>query len=406
MAARLYQQCCKLRQSILFCLILLIASAACSIARSQQDPYHYTVQKLGRLNRSDMVFLHKIGKSTQGRPIFAVIITNPENPKNITSNRTRVLVLSGQHGNEPLPVHAVMELIHELSASRRDLAENTVVAFIPTVNPDGLVNNKRYNASGSDLNRDWRTLKQPETALVNHFIREFRPHVLIDLHEWTKDDTYQPNCIETPGFGTRASHRFSRYLGNLVARNTSFSPIPLKHTHYREVSEPGMAHRVHVNKGISSVLIETAPGYPASERIAIYKGSVKSIMVAAAAPSTRISKNDLAVVKRSQGNSSAWIGSSFLSIRNFSQDDRQAVCCAIALLAGAILLLLAATPKPLSAKTDEQYSHGKSHPNRLISLVQVAGYDLSIRERLELIQQRPRPSDRSRENSQSNRIAS
>ncbi|HOK54174.1 MAG TPA: DUF2817 domain-containing protein, partial [Armatimonadota bacterium] len=106
-----------------------------------------------------MVFLHKIGKSTQGRPIFAVIITNPENPKNITSNRTRVLVLSGQHGNEPLPVHAVMELIHELSASRRDLAENTVVAFIPTVNPDGLVNNKRYNASGSDLNRDWRTLK-------------------------------------------------------------------------------------------------------------------------------------------------------------------------------------------------------------------------------------------------------
>jgi len=167
-----------------------------------------------------------------------------------------------------------------------------------------------------------------------------------------------------------------------------------------------MAHRVHVNKGISSVLIETAPGYPASERIAIYKGSVKSILVAAAAPSTRISKNDLAVVKRSQGNSSAWIGSSFLSIRNFSQDDRQAVCCAIALLAGAILLLLAATPKPLSAKTDEQYSHGKSHPNRLISLVQVAGYDLSIRERLELIQQRPRPSDRSRENSQSNRIAS
>ncbi len=121
----------------------------------------------------------EIGRSVEGRPIVAEVHGGHE-------AKTRVVVLAGQHGDEP----GAREAARRLSADPPGAAGAALtdgrlaLAVIPEANPDGAARSSRTNAHGVDLNRDHRELSAPETRAVHRFLSSFAPHLLLDVHNF------------------------------------------------------------------------------------------------------------------------------------------------------------------------------------------------------------------------------
>src|SRR5207302_1080938 len=52
------------------------------------------------------------------------------------------------------------------------------------LNPDGIVQGTRRNAHGIDLNRDHVRLAGSETRALHQFVRTWRPHLVLDVHDF------------------------------------------------------------------------------------------------------------------------------------------------------------------------------------------------------------------------------
>jgi len=77
--------------------------------------------------------------------------------KRTAGPRPRVYLSAGIHGDEPAPPFALLSLIESGEFDAR------AVWFIcPMLNPEGLARATRENASGTDLNRDYRHPASPE----------------------------------------------------------------------------------------------------------------------------------------------------------------------------------------------------------------------------------------------------
>jgi hypothetical protein len=134
-----------------------------------------------------------------------------------------VLNLSyGVHGNEiSSPDSAMLTAYHLLAAKNDKIVQqfyrDTVLLIDPTQNPDGrnrFVQNYqvsegiepdpspvsaeraepwpggRTNHYYFDMNRDWFAMTQPETIGRIHYLREWWPVVVVDLHEMGTDSSY------------------------------------------------------------------------------------------------------------------------------------------------------------------------------------------------------------------------
>lgn len=123
--------------------------------------------------------LASLGKSQNGRDIWAVRLAGG-------TPVLRMMVFARVHGNEPASSEAALQFIHELTRGGLK-AERQKVEFliIPVSNPDGSSDMKRLTASGIDINRDYTTTHQVETRILSKAFREFDPHLLVDLHEYT-----------------------------------------------------------------------------------------------------------------------------------------------------------------------------------------------------------------------------
>ncbi len=102
--------------------------------------------------------LSSVGKSVQGRDLWACLITHEPDLK---QDKPAVKYVSTIHGDEPVGMEMCMDLINLLlSGDGNDtritaLLENESVWIVPLMNPDGLTLNQRYNANGYDLNRSF-----------------------------------------------------------------------------------------------------------------------------------------------------------------------------------------------------------------------------------------------------------
>jgi len=105
------------------------------------------------------------------------------------------LVVGGIHGNEPAGATLPKELCAYLEQHPAALAGRRVVVAA-AVNPDGLARNRRANARGVDLNRNfatrnWRRLRssgaepmsEPETRFIAGLIRRYEPSVIVQVHQ-------------------------------------------------------------------------------------------------------------------------------------------------------------------------------------------------------------------------------
>ncbi|WP_121254950.1 M14 family zinc carboxypeptidase [Nocardioides ferulae] len=137
--------------------------------------------------QSAVVARRLIGRSVQGRPIFAYRLGEPAG-----KGVPKVLLISGMHGDEGAPRKILTALRDGLPVMGAELW------LLPAYNPDGLAAGTRRNAHGVDLNRnfphDWADLdgsyesgprpgSEPETRAVMRFLTSLRPRWLISFHQ-------------------------------------------------------------------------------------------------------------------------------------------------------------------------------------------------------------------------------
>jgi protein MpaA len=135
--------------------------------------------------RPAVVETRVIGHSVEGRDIVAWRLGEPRSSK-------KVLLLAAMHGNEKGSVRTLRALRDGRPIKGAD------IWVVPVVNPDGYARNKRQNAHGVDLNRNfgakWRKItgptnsgrrafSEPETRAIRDFADEIDPTHTVSYHQ-------------------------------------------------------------------------------------------------------------------------------------------------------------------------------------------------------------------------------
>ncbi|TAL18874.1 MAG: carboxypeptidase, partial [Frankiales bacterium] len=135
--------------------------------------------------RSTRVRVEVVGRTEQGRPLHLVSIGSPR-PQG--TGRPTAMFVGSQHGNEPAGRETSLSLLRDLAFTTdpvlvRQLSQQTVLV-VPSANPDGRAANTRENSTGVDINRDHLTLQTAEARAISVVLRDLRPDVVLDLHEY------------------------------------------------------------------------------------------------------------------------------------------------------------------------------------------------------------------------------
>ena len=196
---------------------------------------------------SDRVRIETWGRTTEYRPIRALIISDPANlakldqiraglaeltdPRKTSAARAAAIAAQSPavavfqysvHGNEPAGFEAAMQVAYQLAASDEpqtlEILKSVVVVLNPSANPDGherfaawynsvgigadhpwaFEQNEPWSITGRyshfrfDMNRDLLAQSQPEVRAIMDGILRWRPQVFVDHHSTTSSFFFPP----------------------------------------------------------------------------------------------------------------------------------------------------------------------------------------------------------------------
>jgi protein MpaA len=127
-------------------------------------------------------------------------------------------ILATIHGDEPAGTPLVRRLTGHLR-QHPDLLRDRTVVILPVANPDGMAMNRRANANGVDLNRNFRTanrtnnpqfgttaLSEPEARAITRIITQYTPDRIVSVH--------QPlACVDYDGPAQTLADRMAQQCG-------------------------------------------------------------------------------------------------------------------------------------------------------------------------------------------------
>ncbi len=131
----------------------------------------------------------RYGRSVEGRELPAAVFgrVGMDPAEAHRSGRAVVVLGANAHGYNYLLRESLLLVARELATpgtSLNALLDHLVVVVVPSMNPDGAEAGTRPNAAGSDLNRDYMMLDQPETAAyVAGVLNRWNPHLVVDGHD-------------------------------------------------------------------------------------------------------------------------------------------------------------------------------------------------------------------------------
>ncbi len=179
-----------------------------------------------------------VGHSVEGRPIVC---------QRIGDGEYVILMMASIHGNEAAGTPLLNRLAEQVVASP-DLLTGVTLVLMPVVNPDGVESEKRYNARGVDLNRNFpaenrqnsaryglNALSEPEALAIYQVINDILPDHIVTLHEPLQ-------CVDYDGPAKE-----------LAAAMSNFCPLPVK----KLGSRPGsLGSYAGVTLGIPTITFE------------------------------------------------------------------------------------------------------------------------------------------------------
>lgn len=159
---------------------------------------------------SERVTVSELGRSVQGRPLRLVVVGPPRTRAQIAAG-TSMLFVCTQHGTEPAGREACLQTARDAVSD----GDGYSLLIIPTANPDGLAAGERENADGVDINRDHTELATPEARAIATVMREYKPDLLGDFHEYKEVGASQVLFSDPTKLDSDVDPRIRRFSSQL-----------------------------------------------------------------------------------------------------------------------------------------------------------------------------------------------
>jgi hypothetical protein len=181
----------SLASPLLSSAVSLSSAAADPVPPSQLWPSFEKIQ--ARLenwahSHRDILRLEVLGKTAQGRPLYAIHLNDPAAPE---QDKEHVLITAQHSGIERSGTTSVLLLVEWLLSGdpgAREILRRQNMIAMPVVNPDGYVAGSHANSMGQDPYIAWglegpkNPIKTPEAVAVQTMMDRHQPELHADIH--------------------------------------------------------------------------------------------------------------------------------------------------------------------------------------------------------------------------------
>jgi hypothetical protein len=171
-------------------IFFLSFSGALGLSHKKQNAILNKAIHLYRSLPSSNIKWKVIGKSNWKNRIYY---------REFGSGEKLTMIIGGLHGDEPVGFISTLKLAQYLKKNPSSIKNRVII--IPCINPDGLIKGRRTNGRKVDINRNFPTAtwspdyvkyynnpgklpaSEPETVIAANIIEEFKPRLLIQMHQ-------------------------------------------------------------------------------------------------------------------------------------------------------------------------------------------------------------------------------